>query len=103
MAVYRLNWEALLHPRLDLFPGKELIGHYRKVFSSNDGLEVLTHMLFDLGMFEHIEDSQEDVALKNYANRLIGILSGSAPDKGNMQEFVKRLMKQPLPKDKDDS
>lgn len=92
-----------MHPRLDLFPGKELIGHYRKVFSSNDGLEVLSHMLFDLGMFEHISENVEDVALKNYANRLIGILSGGEPSKDNMQEFVKRLMKQPPPKDKDDS
>ena len=86
-----------------MFPGPELIGQYRKVFSSNEGLEVLTHILFDLGMFEQISDGPEDVALKNYANRLIGILSGSEPDKSNMQDFVKRLMKQPLPKVKDDS
>ena len=92
-----------MHPRLDLFPGNELIGYYRKVFSTNEGLEVLAHMLFDLGMFEHIDESTEDVALKNYANRLIVILSGSEPSKDNMQEFVRRLMKQPLPKDKNDS
>ena len=92
-----------MHPRLDMFPGKELIGQYRKVFSTNDGLEVLTHMLFDLGMFEHITDGPEDVALKNHANRLLSILSGSEPDKDNMQEFVKRLMKQPLPKEPDGS
>ena len=92
-----------MHPRLDMFPGKELIGQYRKVFSSNEGLEVLTHMLYDLGMFEQISDSSEDVALKNHANRLLSILSGNEPDKGNMQEFVKRLMKQPLPKEPNDS
>ncbi len=92
-----------MHPRLDMFPGPELIGHYRKVFSSNEGLEVMTHILFDLGMFEQTSESLEDVALKNYANRLLEILSGSAPDKGNMQEFIKRLMKQPLPKVRDES
>lgn len=92
-----------MYPRLDMFPGPELIGHYRKAFSSNEGLEVLAHMLFDLGMFEQISDSVEDVALKNYANRLIEILSGGEPSKDNMQDFVKRLMKQPLPKVQDGS
>jgi hypothetical protein len=86
-----------------MFPTNEMISQYRKVFSSNEGLEVMTHMLFDLGMFEEIAESNEDVALKNYANRLLLILSGSAPEKENMQEFIKRLMQQPLPKVKDES
>lgn len=95
--------------RLDTFPNKELIGHYRKVFSSKEGLEVLSYMLVELGVFLPVTDGPEDIALKNYGSRLIDILTGNSsehgggPSKDNVQNFAERLMKQPLPKDKDDS
>ena len=87
--------------RLDYFPKEELIGHYRTVFSSDKGKEVLAHMLVDLGMFIEITDGSEDVALKNYAMRLLKILSGGEPAKANVQDFVYKLMKQPLNKEKE--
>ena len=87
--------------RLDLFPDKELIELYRRVFSSSHGLNVLSHMLYDLGVFLEITDGAEDVTLKNYGNRLMKILSGGEPSQLNIEEFAKRLMKQPIPKSKE--
>lgn len=88
--------------RLDLFPNNDLITNYRRVFSSGPGLEVLTHMLYDLGVFMEVSAGPEDVALKNYGNRLLKILSGGEPAANNIQDFAKKLMKQPLPKSKGD-
>lgn len=86
--------------RLDYEPTKELIASYRTTFSSHHGQEVLVHMMFDLGMFEKIDEGAEDIALKNYATRLVKILSGGGPTKENLQDFMMRLMKQPLPEEK---
>lgn len=88
--------------RLDTFPNKELIGHYRRVFSSGPGLAVLTHMLYDLGTFLEVTDGAEDIALKNYGNRLLKILAGGEPSQNSIEEFAKRLMKQPLPKEREE-
>jgi hypothetical protein len=86
--------------RLDTFPNKELIGLYRAVFSTPKGKEVLTHMLFDLGVFVHISDDPEDIALRNHGNRLLKILSGGEPTKDNIQNFAMRLMNQPIKESK---
>lgn len=83
--------------RLDYFPETELIGLYRKVFSSNEGKEVLAHILAELGMFDYVSDGSEDVALKNYGTKLLKILSGNEPAKESIQAFMMNLMKQPLP------
>jgi hypothetical protein len=82
--------------RLDYFPDKGLIRNYRTVFSTEHGKEVLSHILFDLGVFEQVSDGAEDVALKNYGNRLLQILSGGEPTKDNVQRFAMSLMKQPI-------
>lgn len=85
--------------RLDMFPSEELINHYRKVFSSSAGLEVLTHMLFDLGTFEQVSGGEEDIALKNYGNRLLAILAGGEISQNSIEEFTKRIMRQQLNKE----
>lgn len=85
--------------RLDYLPTEELIGHYRQVFSSNVGQEVLAHMLYDLGVFEQVSDGAEDIALKNYGNRLLSILAGGEVGKSSIEEFTKRLMKQSVKKE----
>lgn len=87
--------------RLDTFPNKELMAHYRRVFSSGAGLAVLTHMLYDLGTFQEVSAGAEDIALKNYGNRLLKILAGGEPSQESIEDFAKRLMKQPLPKEKE--
>ena len=84
--------------RLEYEPTEELIASYRTTFSSRHGQEVLVHMLFDLGVFEIITEGAEDIALKNYGTRLLKILSGGGPTKENLQDFMVKLMKQPLPK-----
>ena len=85
--------------RLDTFPGKELIGQYRQVFSTSAGKEILDHMLWELGLFAQIGDDNESIALKNYATRLVHILAGGELGKSAKQSFVYQLMKQPLPKE----
>jgi organic radical activating enzyme len=55
-------------------------------------------MLYDLGVFVEVTDGAEDVALKNYGTRLLKILSGGEPTQANIEEFAKRLMKQPIPR-----
>jgi hypothetical protein len=82
--------------RLDTFPKKELVHTYRKVFSSGPGQQVLIHMLFELGVFLPVTDGAEDIALKNYGNRLLAILAGGSVGKDSLETFVKRVMRQPL-------
>lgn len=86
--------------RLDLFPNNELISQYRQVFSSGAGLTVLSHILYDLGTFLEVSAGPEDIALKNYGNRLLKILSGGEIAEDNLKAFTKQLMKQPLPKER---
>ena len=88
--------------RLDLFPNNDLISLYRQVFSSGAGMQVLSHMLYDLGVFVEITEGAEDVALKNYGTRLVNILAGGEPSHDSIEQFTNRLMKQPLPKPVED-
>ena len=88
-------------PRLDFFPKEDLIAHYRTVFSSPHGRAVLTHMLYDLGVFQEITDGPEDVALKNYGTRLLMILAGGAVNESSIEGFAKLLMMQPVNKIKE--
>ena len=89
--------------RLDTFPDETLIGQYRTVFSSRSGLDVLAHMLWDLGVFQQITDGAEDVSLQNYGLRLVSILSGGEVDGASIQNFLERIMKQPLSRARDDN
>jgi hypothetical protein len=87
--------------RLDLFPKNDLIYQYRKVFSSRDGLDVLEHIMYDLGVFQETSDSRENTELKNYGLRLLKILGGGYPNEDTIKNFTQRLMKQPLEKEKE--
>lgn len=80
----------------------DVVTEYRKVFSSGSGQFVLAHMLHDLGVFREIGEDPEDVALRNFGVRVLSILAGGMPNGGSINEFTKRLMKQPLPKNKED-
>lgn len=85
---------------LNTFPGEEIIGCYRATFSTSKGKEVFIHMMYDLGLFEEV-DTPERIALRNYATRLLKILSGGEMSKDNLQNFAMRLMKQQLMKGED--
>lgn len=56
-------------------------------------------MLYDLGVFEQVHGGAEDIALKNYGNRLLKILSGSEVNDSSIKEFVNKLMRQPISKE----
>jgi len=85
--------------RLDLFPKKVLIGQYRKVFSSRDGIDVIEHIIYDLGVFQQTSDSPENIALRNYGLRLLEILGGGYPEEDTIKQFTRKLMKQQLQKE----
>jgi len=85
--------------RFDLFPTNVLLEQYRRVFSSRNGLDVLQHILYDLGVFQPCADTPGEIELKNYGNRLLTILGAGQPDERTIQTFTKSLMKQPLTKD----
>lgn len=86
--------------RLDLFPSNDLIMAYRNTFSTRAGMMVLGHMLFDLGALNETADTPEEIALRNYGTRLQMILAGGEIGEGAIEEYLKRLMMQPLPKEK---
>ena len=82
--------------RHDLFPNDELVGEYRKM-----SVNVIAHMLYDYGLFVE-SDSPEDTALRNQGIRFLHILGGGDIDKDTLREFIKRLIRQPLNKEKGD-
>ena len=82
--------------RLDIFPNNDLIQAYRTTFSTRAGKEVLKHMLYDLGAFQETSEFNEDVVLKNYGTRLLKILAGGEIGEDGIDQFINRLMKQPL-------
>ena len=79
---------------------EEITQSYRKLFSSGNGLFVLSHMLHDLGAFRPISDDPEEVALRNFGIRIMAILSGGQPTGENINRFMKGLMSQPIPKER---
>lgn len=82
--------------RLDIFPDRELIDSYRRVFSSPHGKIVLQHMLFDLGVFSEETRTEEDVALRNYGSRLLAIISGGGFDSNTINALINAALKQPI-------
>lgn len=67
---------------------------YRNTFSSEEGREVFCHMMLELGFFEASASTPEDIALGNYARRLlhrVGILQDQ-----NIRGIIDSLFKLPI-------
>lgn len=77
--------------RLDTFPGSELIQKYRNTFGSTEGREVLAHIIYELGLFEEITLSPEDMAMKNYASRLLKIMGAGEVKLDAVKNFAGQL------------
>ncbi len=87
--------------RFDSFPRAELIKQYRNVFATAEGNEVLCHMLVDLGYTsESVSLSEEDMAHRNYATRLLSIIGGGEIGLSAIKGFIQRLMSQNIPTEK---
>ncbi len=84
--------------RLDLFPNKELIADYQRVFTGRGSEDVLLHILFDDGVFEETE-SIEDMTLKNRGIRLLKILGGGEINRETIRVFIRALVRQPAKKE----
>jgi hypothetical protein len=82
--------------RHDLFPNEELIADYRRI-----SVDVIIHVLFEYGVFIE-SDKPEDVSLRNQGIRFLHILGGGDIDKETIREFIKRLIRQPIKKEKGD-
>lgn len=54
----------------DIIP-RSVTDDYRRVFSTPEGRRVLGHMLVELHFFDEIIDNPEEIALSNYARRLL--------------------------------
>jgi hypothetical protein len=89
--------------QLDEVTPREMIQKYRNVFGGKEGPQVLYHMLYMLGLFEETSLAPEDMALKNYAARLLKIISGSDVGPVAMEGFLKLLSSQQIPKGSEDS
>lgn len=72
---------------------------YRRTFQDGFGQEVLGQMLMDLGLFAHLDGSQESVARHNFAVELlanIGLVKHGADGRitaENMKSIVFSLMR----------
>jgi hypothetical protein len=71
---------------------KETVQRYRNVFTVNDGLFVLAHMLSELGFFDDIDE--KDVALKLYGARLLKIIGGGDVQRNAFDAFIKNMAAQ---------
>lgn len=64
------------------FTDRDTILAYQNVFLGTDsGRLVLFDMLQELGLLHHTDGSPEEMALKNYANRLVHLCGGMNDDK----------------------
>lgn len=88
--------------RLDTFPNNDLIKKYRNTFGNNEGKEVLAHMLFELGLFLEVSLSPEDIALKNYASRLLKICGAGEVKIDTIKSFIGQLNLQKLEEKKNE-
>ena len=68
---------------------------YRRVFSSYEGQEVLTHILSELHFFDEIVDGNE-VVLANFARRLLYFLGVWDHKNLNDQSLIEAFLKIPL-------
>jgi len=71
---------------------------YREVFGTRVGKQVLANMLAELGYFNEIIATPEEIAHLNYARRLLSIM-GIMQAK-NVEGMVEMLMSLPFEEDK---
>ena len=72
---------------------REVRETYRRVFSSTEGMTVLSHMLASLGLFNETTDSPEETARQNYARELLRTLGMLTDDAEKVQKLVKDWFK----------
>ena len=80
-------------PETDL-EGIKLLNAYRSVFYSPEGRQVLAHLLTDLGIFNELEATGEEVAIHNAGIRILvrlGIIRAE-----NIQNIVNALLELPV-------
>lgn len=84
---------------MQLNASNEIATLYRDVFSTNKGQVVFFHLLQSMMVYD-VTSTAEEVALRNFGIQLQALIGGGYIDQSTVQEFTKRLMKQPLPKER---
>lgn len=73
---------------------KEVKEIYRRLFSSAEGMMVLSHMLANLGLFNEVApEDPEEIARQNYARELLRTLGMLSGDAGDIRELVRNWFK----------
>lgn len=72
---------------------KALVDDYANLFSTSQGMRVLAHMLYSLGLFAADLNSAQDVALRNYAVELVKIVTRFRSN-ATAESFMMALMSQ---------
>lgn len=72
-------------------PEQEITNAYRRTFESLEGRLVLAHLLTDLGVFNELEPTDEEVANHNAGIRILARLGIIKAE--NIQAIIDSLMK----------
>ena len=72
----------------------KLLNAYRSVFFHPEGRQVLAHLLTDLGLFNELEATEDEVATHNASIRILTRLGIIKAD--NIQAIVDALMDLPV-------
>lgn len=67
---------------------------FRECFSSENNLEVLFHLLSDMGTFEEVPTDPGSIALRNYGVRLLEIIGPY--DEGIIKDVLRSFIKLPF-------
>lgn len=69
----------------------EITKLYRNVFGTYEGATVLSHMLYELGLFD---EQSTDLSLKNYGSHLVNIIGYNRVDVSSLNKFIQILRNQ---------
>lgn len=85
-------------PNLDLSDYESKVAEWRKLYSSPNGLEVLTDIVISFGIFNYSEQP-EQVTVSNHGLMMLKHLGGGDIYRDTIKEFIKRLVRQPMRKE----
>lgn len=70
----------------------DIVLYYRRVFSTNEGKFVLSHMLYELGLFNSTGNTPNE--LKTYGARLLEIIGNGRVDLSSVAQLITQLTMQ---------
>ena len=83
-----------LSAHMDFDDARTLVQAYKNCFNSSAGKQVLAHMLFEMGYFSDSIEDPGEVAVRNFAARLVARLSGF--DDNVIKAAIRQVVAAPL-------